>query len=103
MNERPMSSSASVPRRSPIFARGPVRRESTSHPLAPPIEISSVYCPADLDHVDALYDGAAKGFIYARDAHPNAGQLADKLARLEGAEAGLVCASGMGAVAAVFL
>jgi cystathionine beta-lyase/cystathionine gamma-synthase len=80
-----------------------VRTETTSHPLAPPIEISTVYCLADLDHVEAVYDGTAKGFIYARDAHPNAGQLAEKLARLEGAEAGLVCASGMGAVAAVFL
>jgi len=80
-----------------------MRTESTSHPLAPPIEISTVYCLADLDHVDAVYDGAAKGFIYARDAHPNAGQLAEKLARLEGGETGLVCASGMGAIASVFL
>jgi cystathionine beta-lyase/cystathionine gamma-synthase len=62
-----------------------------------------VYCPADLDHVDALSDGKAEGFIYARDGHPNASQLADKMARLEGGEAGLVCASGMGAIAAVFL
>jgi cystathionine beta-lyase/cystathionine gamma-synthase len=62
-----------------------------------------VYCPADLDHVDALYEGTAKGFIYARDAHPNAAQLAEKMSRLEGAETGLVCASGMGAISAVFL
>jgi cystathionine beta-lyase/cystathionine gamma-synthase len=62
-----------------------------------------VYCPTDLDHVAALYDGKADGFIYARDGHPNAAQLAEKMARLEGAEAGLVCASGMGAIAAVFL
>ncbi len=48
-------------------------------------------------------DGEAAGFIYARDGHPNAAQLADKLAELEGAEAGLVCASGMGAIAATLL
>ncbi len=65
--------------------------------------MSVVYCPDDLDHVDALCDGTAKGFVYARDAHPNAAQLADKMARLEGAEAGLVCSSGMGAIASVFL
>jgi len=65
--------------------------------------MSVVYCPDDLDHVDALCDGASKGFIYARDAHPNAAQLAEKMSRLEGAEAGLVCSSGMGAIASVFL
>ena len=47
--------------------------------------------------------GTATGFIYARDGHPNAAQLAEKMARLEGGEAGLVCASGMGAIASVFL
>ena len=65
--------------------------------------MSVVYCPADLDHVDALSEGTATGFIYARDGHPNAAQLADKMSRLEGGEAGLVCASGMGAIASVFL
>jgi cystathionine beta-lyase/cystathionine gamma-synthase len=53
--------------------------------------------------VEALYGGEARGFIYARDGHPNASQLAAKIAALEGAEAALVCASGMGAEAAVFL
>jgi cystathionine beta-lyase/cystathionine gamma-synthase len=53
--------------------------------------------------VDALNSGEAGGFIYARDGHPNAAQLAEKLARLEGGEAGLICASGMGAIASVFL
>jgi cystathionine beta-lyase/cystathionine gamma-synthase len=86
-----------------ICARGPSRTESTSHPLAPSIDVSTVYCLADLDHVDAVYDGSASGFIYARDAHPNAAQLAEKMARLEGGEAGLICASGMGAIASVLL
>jgi cystathionine beta-lyase/cystathionine gamma-synthase len=98
-----MPSSNPIPRRSTICARGPNRSESTSHPLAPPIEISTVYCLSDFNHVDALYQGSAKGFIYARDAHPNSSQLAEKMARLEGGETGLVCASGMGAIASVFL
>jgi cystathionine beta-lyase/cystathionine gamma-synthase len=84
-------------------ARGPARAESTSHPLVAPLELSVVYCPADLDHVDALSTGESAGFIYARDGHPNASELALKLARVEGAEAGLICASGMGAIAAAFL
>jgi cystathionine beta-lyase/cystathionine gamma-synthase len=86
-----------------VCARAPEPAPSTSRPLTPPLDLSVVYCPADLDHVDALNEGKADGFIYARDGHPNAAQLADKMARLEGAEAGLVCASGMGAIAAVFL
>jgi cystathionine beta-lyase/cystathionine gamma-synthase len=62
-----------------------------------------VYCLEGLDHIDALYEGRESGFIYARDGHPNAAQLAAKIALLEGAEAGLVCASGMAAEAALFL
>jgi cystathionine beta-lyase/cystathionine gamma-synthase len=56
-----------------------------------------------LDQIDALYEGREAGFIYARDGHPNASALAAKVAALEGAEASLVCASGMAAEAAVFL
>jgi cystathionine beta-lyase/cystathionine gamma-synthase len=69
----------------------------------PPIDLSVVYCPEDLDHIDALYGGSAQGFTYARDGHPNAAQLAAKLAQLEGGEAALICASGMGALAACML
>ena len=88
---------------STLCARGPEAAVSTSRPLVPPLELSVVYCPADLDHVDALSDGLTAGFIYARDGHPNAAQLAEKMAQLEGGEAALVCASGMGAIASAFL
>ncbi len=86
-----------------LCARAPAPAPSTSRPLVPPLDLSVVYCPADLDHVDALSEGTKPGFIYARDGHPNAAQLAEKMARLEGGEAGLVCASGMGAIGAIFL
>jgi cystathionine beta-lyase/cystathionine gamma-synthase len=62
-----------------------------------------VYEIADLDQIDALNDGRQSGFSYARDAHPNAVQLAEKIAALERAEAGLVCASGMAAIASSVL
>jgi len=62
-----------------------------------------VYRVDGLDQIDALYRGEESGFIYARDGHPNAAQLASKVAALEGAEAALVCASGMAAESAVFL
>lgn len=91
------------PHPSTLCARAPGPAASSSRPLVPPIELSVVYCPDDPSHVDALYDGTARGFVYARDGHPNASQLAGKLARLEGAETGLICASGMGAIASALL
>ena len=87
---------ASGPDPATMCARPAAPRPSVTHPLSPPIILSSVFEVADLDQVDALYAGQASGFIYARDANPNAAQLADKIARLEGAEAALVSASGDG-------
>ena len=84
-------------------ARGADEAASATTPLAPSIHLSAVYRIAGLDQIDALYEGREPGFIYARDGHPNAAQLAAKIAALEGAEAALVCASGMAAEAAVFL
>ncbi len=98
-----MSTNPSRPHASTLCAHGPGSAASTSRPLVPPIDLSVVYCPEDLDHVNALYNGSAKGFIYARDGHPNAAQLAAKLAQLEGGEAALICASGMGAMASCML
>src|SRR4051812_22410633 len=84
-------------------ARPPAPPASASRPLAPPLILSSVFEVGDLDRVDALYEGREAGFIYARDGHPNAAQLAEKVARLEGGEAALVCASGMAAESAIVL
>ncbi|WP_165070312.1 trans-sulfuration enzyme family protein [Paludisphaera rhizosphaerae] len=84
-------------------ARSPEAPRSITEPLAPPIQLASVYQVAGLDDADALFSGRAEGFFYARDGHPNAAQLAAKVAGLEGAEAGWVCASGMGAIAASVL
>src|SRR5262245_47658193 len=69
-----------------------------SVPLAPSICQSSVYTIPDLDVLDRLYSGEASGFIYARDGHPNARQLADRVTQLEGGAWGLACASGMAAI-----
>ena len=76
---------------------------SQTEPLSPPIQLSTVYRVADLDEIDALYEGTARGFTYSRDGHPNSSQLAAKVAALEGAEAALVCASGMAAESAILL
>jgi len=74
-----------------------------STPLVPPLYQSSVYTLADLDALDRILNGEAPGFIYARDAHPNARHLASQLAALEGGTWAIVCGSGMAAISALLL
>src|SRR6516164_38542 len=72
-------------------------------PLIEPLYQSSVYCLEDLDVLDAVMDGEEKGFIYARDSHPNALALAERLAELEGGGWALVGGSGMACISAAVL
>jgi cystathionine gamma-synthase len=74
-----------------------------SSPLAPPLYQSAVYALPDLDALDRIMTAAAPGYVYARDAHPNARLLAEQLAQLEGGTWAVVCASGMGAISATIL
>lgn len=74
-----------------------------SSPLVPPLYQSSVYTLPDLDALDRILDAQESGFIYARDAHPNARQLASRLAALEAARWGLITSSGMAAISAIVL
>jgi cystathionine beta-lyase/cystathionine gamma-synthase len=90
------------PRPETTCARPTEPPDSSTLPLASPLQLSSVYRFESLDQLEAVYAGAP-GFVYARDGHPNAAELAAKIAVLEGAEAALVCASGMAAESAVFL
>ena len=87
--------------------RSVVRRQeapaSTTRPLVTPLSPSVVFRADDADALDAVYEGRAAGYSYAREGHPNASLLADKLAWLEGAKTGVVTASGMAAVSAVLL
>ena len=81
----------------------PERAFGASQPLTPPLYPSSVYTLPDLDALDRIMDGEDHGYIYARDGHPNARQLAAKLADLEGAGWGVVCGSGMASISAIIL
>lgn len=74
-----------------------------TRPLVPPIYQSSVYTIPDLDALDAIMNDGEPGYIYARDAHPNAKRLASLLADAEGAEWGVVTGSGMAAISAIVL
>ena len=91
--------------------RSVVRRQgvppSVSHPVVTPIFPSVVYRSTDADELDAQYEGRAQGYTYAREGHPNATVLGEKVDWLEGMTPdmghGTVTGSGMGAVGALFL
>ncbi len=72
-------------------------------PLVTPIYQSSVYTIPDLDALDAIMNDGEPGFIYARNAHPNARQLGKLLADAEEAEWSVVTGSGMAAISAIVL
>lgn len=72
-------------------------------PLVPPLYQSSVYTLPDLDALDAIMNDGEPGYIYARDAHPNARLLAQTLAEREAARWAVITGSGMAAISAILL
>lgn len=76
---------------------------SVSDPVATPLQPSVVYASPDMDMLDAQYEGRANGYAYAREGHPNADVLAQKIDMLEGCEGGIILGSGMAAVGVVML
>jgi len=76
---------------------------SVSRAVVTPLQPSVVYASPSPDALDDQYEGRSKGFTYAREGHPNAELLAQKIDMLEGAEGGLMMGSGMAAVTAVLM
>src|SRR6185369_8381591 len=87
----------------PTMSDRPADALGASAPLVPPLHQSSVYTLPDLDALDRIMNAEAPGFIYARDSHPNARDLAARLAHLEAGSWGLVTGSGMAALSAALL
>ena len=89
-----------------IVRRG-VEPVSVSRPLTTPIQPAVAYRSTDPDEMDAQYEGRLGGFTYAREGHPNAQVLADKIDWLEGlseqAGGGTITSSGMAAISTLFL
>jgi len=85
-------------------SRSIVRRsrmpENSFRPVVTPVMPSVVYAAGSPDALDDMYEGRAPGYAYAREGHPNADVLASKIDWLEGAEGGVVTASGMAAISA---
>lgn len=70
----------------------------------PSIEDSSTYTFLSPDKMKELFDHEIEGcFLYSRHWNPTNKNLADALAKLEGAEAAIVTASGMAAISNVIL
>lgn len=78
-------------------------RESSTAPGTPPIYQTTAFNVGDLDILRGIHAGTIKGDIYTRDSNPGHSALAESIAILEGAEAGAVFASGMGALGCIFL
>ena len=76
--------------------------DSTSRPVVTPLQPSVVYASEDPDGLDRQY-AEGSGYTYAREGHPNATVLAQKIDRLEGAAGGVIAGSGMGVIGSVFL
>lgn len=74
-----------------------------SRPLVPPLYQTSVYTLPDLDALDRIVNAHEPGFIYARDGHPNARNLAEEIMLLEDAAWAVLCGSGMSAISAALL
>jgi cystathionine gamma-synthase len=77
--------------------------EGVSRPVVTPIQPSVVYASPSIDMLHAQYEGRETGYTYAREGHPNATLLAQKIDALEGAEGGIVTGSGMAAVTAALM
>jgi cystathionine beta-lyase/cystathionine gamma-synthase len=86
-----------------VVARGGRDVPSRSRPLTPPIYQTNVYVFEDMDAVEAVWEGKEPGFVYGRYGTGNHQMLEEMVAALEGAEAAVACASGMGATTALLL
>ncbi|WP_316815577.1 O-succinylhomoserine sulfhydrylase [Pedobacter nyackensis] len=67
-----------------------------------PLYLTSSYKFDDAEDMRALFANEKEGNVYSRYANPNTTELIDKMAALEGAEAGWATASGMAAIFTTF-
>ncbi len=71
--------------------------------LNPPLYLTATYTQENIEAFDAIRTGEREGYIYGRTKNPTQALLEQRLASLEGAEAGLVTASGMAAISSTLL
>lgn len=66
--------------------------------LTPPVFMTSTYAFATAEEGEALFRGEREGYVYGRTRNPTQALFEQRIASLEGAEAGLAVASGMAAI-----
>ncbi|MDO7903094.1 methionine gamma-lyase [Pseudomonas sp. K1(2024)] len=66
--------------------------------LVPPVYQTATYAFASVEYGAACFAGELAGHVYSRISNPTLALLEQRMASLEGAEAGLALASGMGAI-----
>jgi cystathionine gamma-synthase len=86
-----------------IAARGGRDVPSGNRPLTPPLYQTNVFVFDSMAQVEAVWEGKERGFVYGRYGTPNHAMLEAMVAELEGGEAAVACASGMGATTALIL
>jgi cystathionine gamma-synthase len=96
MTDRPNARPQTLVRRTPL-------RPGVSRPVVTPLQPSVVYASPSIETLHAQYEGRETGYTYAREGHPNATLLAEKIDMLEAAEGGLITGSGMAAVTAAIM
>src|SRR3990172_4935274 len=85
-----------------IAARGGRDVTSGNRPLPPPLYQTNVFVFDSMAQVEAVWEGKEPGFVYGRYGTPNHAMLEAMLRELEGGEAAVACASGIGATTALF-
>ncbi len=69
--------------------------------LTPPMHMASTFAFETAEQGGAIFAGEQQGYFYSRISNPTLDLLEQRIAALEGAEAGVATASGMGAITAV--
>ncbi len=85
------------------IVHGGVHHDEKTGAHVPPIYMTSTFVFKDVDHGARLFKQEEEGYIYTRLGNPTINLLAQKMALLESAEAGLAFASGMAAIFATVL
>lgn len=75
---------------------------SENHEHAAPIYLTSSYVFDNAEDMRAQFSDEKEGHIYSRYANPNVSEFIEKLALMEGAEAGWATATGMAAIFTFF-
>jgi|SRR5919106_4894148 O-acetylhomoserine/O-acetylserine sulfhydrylase-like pyridoxal-dependent enzyme len=74
-----------------------------STPIVPPIYQAATYLLDDQSYADIHETGGMRETWYSRFGNPTSDVAADEIRQLEGAEAGLMTASGMAAIASTLV